>query len=403
MGDRITDSAISKAKPKAEPYEVSFEYGIILRVQPTGYKSLYCQHGRGQRTRLGKAGVITLKQAEYKARELLNEVADFGSAVKRGLTKGTLDGFTENVYTPWVNANRRRAEKTLGDLERCFAKLGDRPLTSITRDDLDRYVSDRVEAGVTGATICRELNILQGLMRLAVEKNYLRETPFKGWKKPRADDIGVTRYLSAAEETRLRKALRDRDEKARRERKSANAWRTARGYKLMPEIAPDAFSDHLAPMVILSLGTGMRYGEVAKLEWPALDLTARTVTVTGATSKGMKTANIPLNEDVTDALKRWKASGSGRGLVFPSTSANADDEEPIGTVKTAWGSLLAAAKIEQFRWHDMRHTFASRLVQRGVDLAVVRMLMRHSDFRQTLRYAHHAPHAGIDAVAKLSP
>jgi site-specific recombinase XerD len=71
-------------------------------------------------------------------------------------------------------------------------------------------------------------------------------------------------------------------------------------------------------------------------------------------------------------------------------------------VDKSWQAVLKAAKIERFRWHDLRHHFASRLVQRGVDLNTVRELLGHADISMTLRYSHLAPEQKAAAVAKLA-
>jgi site-specific recombinase XerD len=120
------------------------------------------------------------------------------------------------------------------------------------------------------------------------------------------------------------------------------------------------------------------------------------LTVTGRTAKGAKTRHIPLNAEAHEVLARWKRQGSGRGLVF----MNADGER-IASVKTSWAYVLGAAGIEDFRWHDLRHSFASKLVQRGVALPVVRELLGHGDFNLTLRYAHLADKQKVKAVAAL--
>ena len=88
--------------------------------------------------------------------------------------------------------------------------------------------------------------------------------------------------------------------------------------------------------------------------------------------------------------------GNGIGLVFASKN-----NQPFNTVKRSWGTLLKRANIDQFRWHDLRHHFASKLVMAGVDLNTVRELLGHSDIKTTLRYAHLAPEHKINAVQKI--
>ena len=78
-----------------------------------------------------------------------------------------------------------------------------------------------------------------------------------------------------------------------------------------------------------------------------------------------------------------------------------EDGAPLADVKSAWLPLVDAAKVRAFRFHDFRHTFASKLVMAGVDLNTVRELLGHADLKMTLRYAHLAPEHKAAAVAKL--
>jgi site-specific recombinase XerD len=91
-----------------------------------------------------------------------------------------------------------------------------------------------------------------------------------------------------------------------------------------------------------------------------------------------------------EVAKRWRKQSTDPERVFP-----------IERFKTAWSALLDRAHITRFRWHDLRHHFASRLVQAGVPLNTVRELLGHGSMAMTIRYAHLAPDQKIDAVAKL--
>jgi len=394
---KLTKSAAGAARPEKKPYELRGDGGLILRIQPTGRKTFYAEHGRAKRKRIGDAEVITFKQAEYRARQILNEAYEFGDVLHDEPKKSTLSGFIEEVYTPWLRANRRRPEATLADLKRNFYHLYKKRVSDITRDDLDNFVSARHKAGSSPSTTRRSLNNLQRVMRLAGEKKYVRSSPFKGWAAPKPDDLGSPRYLHPDEERRLREALCERDDKARRERWRANDWRRERGYDLLPEFGEREFPDHLHPMVLVSLNTGLRYGELSALEWSAVDLNRNVLTVTGKTAKGAKTRHIPLNAEAADVLTRWRGERPKRGLVFAN-----QDSTRIGSVKTAWLAVLGNASIENFRWHDLRHTFASKLVQRSVSLAIVRDLLGHGDFKLTLRYAHLKDEQKTAAVAALN-
>jgi len=94
-----------------------------------------------------------------------------------------------------------------------------------------------------------------------------------------------------------------------------------------------------------------------------------------------------------EILVNWKQQTSSIGFVFPSK-----DGTRLDNVKKSWDGLLTLAKIEGFRWHDLRHTFASKLVMAGVPLNTVRELLGHSDLAMTLRYAHLAPDSKAAAV-----
>jgi integrase len=91
-------------------------------------------------------------------------------------------------------------------------------------------------------------------------------------------------------------------------------------------------------------------------------------------------------------LKCWREQANGGQRVFETRTS----------LKTAWVKLLRRAEITKFRWHDLRHHFASRLVQVGVPLNTVRDLLGHSSVAMSLRYAHLAPDQRREAVAKLN-
>ena len=129
------------------------------------------------------------------------------------------------------------------------------------------------------------------------------------------------RYLSPAEEKRLRAALIARDTTRRAERATANDWRRERGYALWPEHG--TYTDHLTPIVLLALNTGLRRGELFNLRWADVDLTRAIVTVQGGGAKSGQTRHVPLNSEAEAVLEAWKPTDADAAApCFRATTAH---------------------------------------------------------------------------------
>ncbi|KWB17812.1 hypothetical protein WL32_25245 [Burkholderia cepacia] len=307
----------------------------------------------------------------------------------------TLRDFIDTRYRVWMIANNRSGEATVTRAVRVFADFLDHPLNGFNPWMFESWRAKCLDKGLSTATTNRDLAALRGLFSRAVEWGVVAEHPMRTVKALK-ESSGKVRWLSDDEEDRLRIALDAREERERSARDSANAWRKARGYELLEDLRTVPFVDYLKPAVLLSLNTGMRQGELLKLRWGRVDLENSILTVSDETAKSGKQRHIPLNDEALAALKQWRQQQSRFDVVF------AGDSGAVRTdVKTAWARLLKDAQIQDFRWHDMRHHFASRLVMAGVDLNTVRELLGHSDMTMTLRYAHLAPEHKAAAVAKL--
>ena len=101
-------------------------------------------------------------------------------------------------------------------------------------------------------------------------------------------------------------ALDDRQETIRAERDSANKWREERHKSLLPDLREVAFPDHLKPLILVSLNTGMRRGEVFNLTWADIDLKNKLITVEGDTSKSGQTRHIPMNKETVATIEEWR-------------------------------------------------------------------------------------------------
>ncbi|TAN06291.1 MAG: DUF4102 domain-containing protein [Rhodanobacteraceae bacterium] len=399
MQAKLTKAALTRFKPDARPYEVSDTEltGLILRVQPSGHKSFIMQFGRGRRRTIGNAAVLTIEQARVTARRWLAE-RDEGRLppAARGPSKPvTLGTFIEKEYAPWCVANRKAGAALVSALPALFGDWYDDRLTAITAWKVEKLRVARLKTGIKPATANRDIDRIKAILSKAVEWGRLESHPLRTVKRHKIDNSRV-RYLDADEERRLRDALDAREKAARQRRHNGNVWMLARHRE--PRVELGAYCDHLQPMVLLALNTGLRRGELFGLEWRDVDLVHDDLTVRAANAKSARTRHVPLNAEAHAVLELWKGQGEGTGLVFPGVGG-----ARMTNINKAWAGLCTDAKLEGFHFHDCRHHFASKLVMGGVDLNTVRELLGHADIAMTLRYAHLAPAHKARAVDVLNP
>lgn len=394
MGTKLTLRTVEAARPQAKPYELRDGElkGLLLRVQPSGVKSFIVEWARGKRTTLGRFPVMTLVAARTQAMATLADAAKNGTpeiARPRGKVV-TLGDLITKEYGPWVKANRKDGEATVARLQSTFSEYLTKPLPDVNAWIVEKWRSTRLKAGRTPATVNRDLTALKACLSKAVEWELLEAHPLAKVKPSKVDTQGRVRYLSVKEDKALRKALQKRDTKMIAERKNGNRWRAERGQELLPEIPGNGFGDHLTPMVLLAMNTGLRRGELTSLEWSDIDLHGKQLTVRGGNAKSGKTRHVPLNAEALDVLKRYRRQHSGEGRLFDLTRVN-----------KSFAALLESASIKELRFHDLRHSFASHLVMAGADLYVVKELLGHASIAMTERYSHLAPEHKAKAVALL--
>lgn len=400
----LTRKSVESAKATGKAYRMrdATVPGLVLRVSAAGRKSWAVVWGRGQEKAFGDFPHVTLDGARDTARRLLAEVAQHGAplvVLEAAKPKPlTLGDFIREHYAPWALANQKAGQATVDAIGVVFGDLYDRELSKLSAFDIERVKSARLKMGRLASTVGRDLARLRGALSRAVDWGMLDSHPMRTVKQPKGADDSRVRYLTPEEETRLRRALWKREDARRASRERHNAWHAERGTEGHKQWPQDSFTDHLLPMTLLALNTGMRRGELLGLEWPSVNLPAKLVTVTVGNAKSRKARHLPLNVEALDVLKRWKKQADKTArLVFPSPKTGAR----MDNINSSWEELCASAELADFRFHDLRHSFASRLVMAGVDLNTVRELLGHSDIRMTLRYAHLAPDKLAEAVAKL--
>jgi len=374
MKRAITQTAIDAAKPKTKAYEIrdTKVSGFLVRVQPSGRKTYYCEYKRGARVKIGQYQTLSTKQARDQAQNILAKyIQGEDPAKKRQEERASISyaEFLESYYYPWVDANLRSAYEY-----RRVLNVNCKAFSSTSLKDFDIRMVEKwrlklLASGKTPNTVNRIYTNFRASLSKAEEWGLIDAHPLRKMKPIKAPQKTVVRYLSQDEEKRLRTALDEREVRKRTDRKSANQWRIERGYPKLPE--DDWFMDHLMPMILLSMNTGMRRGEVFKLTWLNVNFDSRQLTVSGQTAKSGKTRYIPLNIEAIDILQKWKCQTRVcSNLVFSNK-----DGKPFNTLKKGWAKILKDAEIENFRWHDLRHHFASRLVMAGVNLCLTSPLV----------------------------
>ena len=404
MKAKITQKLINSLKPEEKHYRVfdTDQPGFFIRVQPTGHMAYMVSWARNRERSLGRVGTLTLAQARTEAARYLADAHEHGEPLavtrdRRGSATPSLRQFIDDTYMPWFRAHHRGDEKTLYNLDNNFDTIMPQRLDAITGRDLELLRTGWLNAGNKPSTANRKMGSISGVFSRAVDWEYLPSSPLDKIKPLKVDTKGQVRYLSKDETRNLRNALEVREHRACLERDSANQWRAERNKVLFSDLKELAFTDHLKPMVLVSLNTGMRRGELFSLTWPMVNFQSKTITVGGDTAKTSETRHIPMNAETFNTLKAWKDQSGESAFVFPGLEGGRMED-----VKSAWLKLLKDACIVGFRWHDMRHDFASRLVMAGVPLNTVRDLLGHTDIKMTLRYAHLAPDVKAAAVELIN-
>lgn len=232
-----------------------------------------------------------------------------------------------------------RSHSTYQSYIKDFQKFfGDRLLSSITPKLVDEYRQSK------GGVFHVRLVVLKRMLNIAVELGWFEVNPLAKLKDNEKQNIRV-RWMSDEEERKILSNL------------------------------PEWFKE----IVIFALNTGMRIGEIVNLTWKDVDLFRKTITV--LKTKSNKPRTIPINSKLYEILlRKSKVRSIVSDKVFSFTKAQ---------IQNFWVATCKGLKIENLHFHDLRHTFATRLAQQGVDPYRIQLLLGHSTPTMTQRYAHH--------------
>ncbi|OGT03333.1 MAG: hypothetical protein A2143_08155 [Gallionellales bacterium RBG_16_57_15] len=268
------------------------------------------------------------------------EAQQIHDQLKADLWKQKHTGITwKNACADWLN-HQPRNESDRYRLRALIASIPDVPLNELT--------ATLIQPHLTGApaTWNRTANLVTAILNFAKRRGHLDTVPIIERKKIPPARI---RWLTHEE------------------------W-----LRLDAQLPP-----HLRSLARFSLATGLRQGNATHLEWSQVDMRRKVAWIHADQAKAGKPIGIPLSDAAMEVLNGQ--IGQHDAWVFPYK------DKPLGQIKTAWGKALKRAGVKNFRWHDLRHTWATWHIQAGTPLEVLQKLGGWASYSMVLRYAHLAP------------
>lgn len=237
-------------------------------------------------------------------------------------------------------------------------------LKDLTPQKIERFKSI-MKADHQNSTVNRYLEALSKMFNIAISNNLAKENPLKEVKKLKQNNYKI-RFLTKEEE------------------------------KALFEVFYENKSYHyFIPIVICALQTGMRKGEILNLKWSNIDFDNKFIEL--LQTKSGKARKIPISQKLMKELLQIRETKISE-YVF----ANPYTKNRYQFIHKGFDEAVRKANIKKFRFHDLRHTAATRMTEMGIDLAVVQEILGHSDVKTTMRYAHPVPERKLKAIEVLN-
>lgn len=344
--------------------------GLMIEVRATGGRTWYLRYrdarGKQRQFRMADAQDLSLDQARKRADELRGQVA-LGNdpAEQKAILRQvpTFAQFVDERYLPFIKGYKRSWDTDVSLLNNhLIPRFGKRHMDEISKQDIIAMHHGRRAQGAAPGSANRLLILMRYIFNLALkwEVAGLIKNPTAG--VPLFEENNKKeRYITQEEAARLYAALQQSESE---------------------------MLQYIVPMLIL---TGARKREVLDARWSDFDLSKRLWRI--AISKSGKARHVPLSEGVIKLLERVPRF-DGCVWVFPNPKTSA----PFVTIFRSWDTTRVRAGLPEVRIHDLRHSFASFLINNGRSLYEVQKILGHTQVRTTQRYAHLSQETLLDAV-----
>jgi len=282
--------------------------------------------------------------------------------VNKELKNVSFSDFIENQFIPHYQMKNKGYEKEKSRFSVVKKYFGDIQIKNIVEYDIDKFLKHlQQERKISKSTINRYIATIKRMMNYAIELDIIAINPVRHHKQMQVDNIRH-RYLTTEEIEKLLEAAKE----------SKNA--------------------KLYYVIQIALKTGMRLSEILSLHGADINMNEKFIMIDQMNTKSKKQRFIPINDALFECLTEFY------------NKFDLDDNEELfefKVVRNAYLKALERAEIKDFLFHDLRHTFASRLVQNSVELYTVSELLGHSDMSVTKRYAHLSKSHLREAVEKV--
>jgi integrase len=267
----------------------------------------------------------------------------------------TLKAYSETYLNGYaLNKRSRRCDELSLD-NSILPALGGKRLDQISPGDIEAWRNQRLKAKkkrgkgtMAPASVRLEVACLKTILNLAVRDGLIDASPARNVRMPRVNNRR-DRVVTPAEYKRLLGQLRTK-------------------------------GAHINPILVLGYETGMRVGEILGLRWQ--DLQRRKGFAYLADTKNGTSRWVPLNEAAREAMGAWPRR-TDTDLLFAGPTG-----KPYRSIRTVWTALCSRARVENARFHDLRHTFTTRMLEAGVDIRTIMAVTGHKDVAMFARYSH---------------
>ena len=361
----VIDRAKGGKNELAKKKPTCFNYGfghVRLRTYRSGVSrwTIDFHDENGKRVQKALPHAQSREEALFTLQKKVAEVFNRKNGIERKRGKIGFKTFAQSFLEDYMITSRRNFQSDVYRLNHLCSYFKETDLRIITPLKVERFRKERLKTGNSKSTCNRHLALMKRLFNVAIEEGYTEENPVQKVKLYSEKDTLKERILRASEEAELMEKC----------------------------------SDYLKPIITVALNTGMRLGEILNLKWNNIDLKARRIRV--EKTKSGKVRFIPINDTLFYELRRLRNGQS------PFVFFNPETMKPYVDLKRGFKAACRRAGIEGMRFHDLRHTFATRLIENGIDIETVRDLLGHHSITVTQRYTHSNDERKRAAVELLS-